>query len=78
MQNGHGWKGMSVFCLAGHILVSRLDIMPVLPLVSFSGSLSSDFPLFFQDLEVLSQEIVRLSKECVPSPDAEPGLDDAV
>ncbi|KAM3847266.1 GRIP1-associated protein 1 isoform 4-T5 [Vipera latastei] len=31
-----------------------------------------------KDLEVLSQEIVRLSKECVPSPDAEPGLDDAV
>ncbi|XP_070597319.1 GRIP1-associated protein 1 isoform X4 [Erythrolamprus reginae] len=29
-----------------------------------------------KDLEVLSQEIVRLSKECVPSPDAEPGLDD--
>nr|XP_056708249.1 GRIP1-associated protein 1 [Euleptes europaea] len=28
-----------------------------------------------KDLEVLSQEIVRLSKECVPSPDAEPGLD---
>ncbi|XP_053226454.1 GRIP1-associated protein 1 isoform X1 [Podarcis raffonei] len=31
-----------------------------------------------KDLEVLSQEIVRLSKECVPSPDAEPALDDAV
>ncbi|XP_053145637.1 GRIP1-associated protein 1 isoform X2 [Hemicordylus capensis] len=31
-----------------------------------------------KDLEVLSQEIVRLSKECVPSPDAEPSLDDAV
>ncbi|XP_015676597.1 GRIP1-associated protein 1 [Protobothrops mucrosquamatus] len=31
-----------------------------------------------KDLEVLSQEIVRLSKEGVPSPDAEPGLDDAV
>ncbi|XP_039221778.1 GRIP1-associated protein 1-like isoform X1 [Crotalus tigris] len=31
-----------------------------------------------KDLEVLSQEIVRLSKECVPSPDAESGLDDAV
>uniref|UniRef100_A0A8C5WNA0 GRIP1 associated protein 1 n=1 Tax=Laticauda laticaudata TaxID=8630 RepID=A0A8C5WNA0_LATLA len=31
-----------------------------------------------KDLELLSQEIVRLSKECVPSPDAEPGLDDAV
>ncbi|XP_058027825.1 GRIP1-associated protein 1 isoform X2 [Ahaetulla prasina] len=31
-----------------------------------------------KDLEVLSQEIVRLSKECVPSPDTEPGLDDAV
>ncbi|KAH0628895.1 hypothetical protein JD844_010515 [Phrynosoma platyrhinos] len=31
-----------------------------------------------KDLEVLSQEIVRLSKECVPSPDAEPTLDDAV
>lgn len=29
-----------------------------------------------KDLEVLSQEIVRLSKECVPSPDAEPGLED--
>ncbi|XP_063150213.1 GRIP1-associated protein 1 isoform X3 [Candoia aspera] len=31
-----------------------------------------------KDLEVLSQEIVRLSKERVPSPDAEPGLDGAV
>ncbi|XP_060619115.2 GRIP1-associated protein 1 isoform X2 [Anolis sagrei] len=31
-----------------------------------------------KDLEVLSQEIVRLSKECVPSPDAEPALDDAI
>ncbi|XP_007428759.1 GRIP1-associated protein 1 [Python bivittatus] len=31
-----------------------------------------------KDLEVLSQELVRLSKECAPSPDAEPGLDDAV
>uniref|UniRef100_U3FCJ7 GRIP1-associated protein 1 n=2 Tax=Micrurus TaxID=8634 RepID=U3FCJ7_MICFL len=31
-----------------------------------------------KDLEALSQEIVRLSKECVPSPDAQPGLDDAV
>ncbi|XP_054859404.1 GRIP1-associated protein 1 isoform X1 [Eublepharis macularius] len=31
-----------------------------------------------KDLEVLSQEIVRLSKECVPSPDAEPSLDDVV
>uniref|UniRef100_A0A670YKL7 GRIP1 associated protein 1 n=1 Tax=Pseudonaja textilis TaxID=8673 RepID=A0A670YKL7_PSETE len=31
-----------------------------------------------KDLELLSQEIVRLSKECVPSPNAEPGLDDAV
>ncbi|XP_062975542.1 GRIP1-associated protein 1 isoform X1 [Elgaria multicarinata webbii] len=31
-----------------------------------------------KDLEVLSQEIVRLSKECVPSPDAEPALDDVV
>ncbi|XP_060108696.1 GRIP1-associated protein 1 isoform X2 [Heteronotia binoei] len=31
-----------------------------------------------KDLEVLSQEIVRLSKECVPSPDAEPDLDNAV
>ncbi|XP_034289944.1 GRIP1-associated protein 1 isoform X3 [Pantherophis guttatus] len=31
-----------------------------------------------KDLEVLSQEIVRLSKEYVPSSDAEPGLDDAV
>ncbi|XP_069501591.1 GRIP1-associated protein 1 isoform X2 [Ambystoma mexicanum] len=26
-----------------------------------------------KDLEVLSQEIVRLSKECVPSPESEPG-----
>ncbi|XP_070794181.1 GRIP1-associated protein 1 isoform X2 [Pituophis catenifer annectens] len=31
-----------------------------------------------KDLEVLSQEIVRLSKEYVPSSDAEPGLDDGV
>ncbi|XP_077185603.1 GRIP1-associated protein 1 isoform X2 [Paroedura picta] len=31
-----------------------------------------------KDLEVLSQEIVRLSKECVPSPDAVPDLDNAV
>nr|XP_060619115.1 GRIP1-associated protein 1 isoform X2 [Anolis sagrei ordinatus] len=31
-----------------------------------------------KDLEVLSQEIVRLSKECVSSPDAEPALDDAI
>ncbi|KAL8164254.1 UNVERIFIED_CONTAM: GRIP1-associated protein 1 [Gekko kuhli] len=31
-----------------------------------------------KDLEVLSQEIVRLSKECVPSPDTEPGLDNVV
>uniref|UniRef100_A0ABM5FPX1 GRIP1-associated protein 1 isoform X1 n=1 Tax=Pogona vitticeps TaxID=103695 RepID=A0ABM5FPX1_9SAUR len=29
-----------------------------------------------KDLEVLSQEIVRLSKECVPSPDADPALGD--
>uniref|UniRef100_A0A8D2IMM3 GRIP1 associated protein 1 n=1 Tax=Varanus komodoensis TaxID=61221 RepID=A0A8D2IMM3_VARKO len=31
-----------------------------------------------KDLEVLSQEIVRLSKECVPSPDAKPVPDDAI
>ncbi|XP_061470250.1 GRIP1-associated protein 1 isoform X2 [Rhineura floridana] len=31
-----------------------------------------------KDLEVLSQEIVRLSKECVPSPNTEPALDDAI